>query len=224
MQKIYAVEDDEGILALIQYALKAAGFDVAVFTSGEDFLSACAREMPSLALLDIMLPEMDGMQILKKLREEPDTRKLPVIFLTAKGGEFERVSGLDAGADDYIVKPFSVLELISRVKAVLRRFENTSTDDFLTFHEITLDAKKRRVRVGETEVALTFKEFELLEYMLINQGIVLTREKLLNEVWGYAFEGETRTVDTHIMTLRQKLASGGARIVTVRNVGYKIGE
>jgi len=224
MPKIYVVEDDASIRALVEYALGTADFEVAGFENGKDFLSACEGELPSLALLDIMLPDLDGTQILKKLRQGSDTRRLPVIFLTARGSEFERVSGLDAGADDFIVKPFSVLELISRIKAVLRRFESTSPQEILIFHEITLDPNRRRVCVNDEEVVLTFKEFTLLEFLLVNQGIVLTREKLLNEVWGYTYEGETRTIDTHIMTLRQKLLSGGSRIKTVRNVGYKIGD
>lgn len=224
MQKIYVVEDDDNIRALVQYALKTADFDVTGFANGRAFLSACERGIPSLALLDIMLPDLDGLQILKELRGQPHTRKLPVIFLTAKGAEFDRVSGLDAGADDYIVKPFSVLELISRVKAVLRRFEDESTPGTLVFHEIFLDPVKRRVFVSGEEISLTFKEFELLEYLLSNQGIVLSRDKLLNQVWGYSYEGESRTVDTHIMTLRQKLLNAGALIKTVRNVGYKIGD
>jgi len=225
MQKIYVVEDDDNIRVLIEYALKTADFESMGFVNGCDFLAACQRELPSLVLLDIMLPDMNGMQIIKKLREEAQTRKLPVIFLTAKGAEVDRISGLDAGADDYVVKPFSVLELISRVKAVLRRFEEEEPkDEPLSFREITLDLNERRVLVNGEEVALTFKEFELLAYMLGNQGQALSRERLLDHVWGYSYEGESRTVDTHVMTLRQKLLSAGDHIKTVRNVGYKIGE
>ena len=176
-----------------------------------------------MILLDIMLPDIDGLQILNDLRRKSETKDIPVILLTAKGGRLDKIKGLDLGADDYITKPFDVLELVSRINAVLRRTsgnENTQKSS-LEYKDIQINAESRTVKVAGEQIALTYKEFELLYYLLSNKGIVLTRDKLMNEVWGTDFEGETRTVDVHIRTLRQKLGHAGEYIVTVRNVGYK---
>lgn len=224
MQKIFIVEDDDSIRDMLLYALSSAGFDSEGFTGGEAFFAALRKTVPSLVLLDIMLPDEDGISILKKLREPGKEKQVPVIMLTAKGTELDRIKGLDLGADDYICKPFSVMEVISRVKAVLRRSEgNTEKPNEIKIGDITLNINKRVVFAGETETSLTYKEFELLHYMMINGGIVLSRDKLLDEVWGFDFGGESRTVDMHIKSLRQKLGDCGDMIKTVRNVGYKIG-
>ncbi len=222
MKRIYCVEDDENIRELISYALKNAGFEVYTFESAPPFYAALL-DRPSLVLLDIMLPGEDGITILKKLREDAKTKELPVILLTAKGAEYDKIKGLDTGADDYITKPFSVLELISRIHAVLRR-SHTHVAETLSFGGIALDLKRRSVTAEGEEITLTLKEFELLSYLMRNVNIVLTREKLLNEVWGFDYEGETRTVDVHIKTLRQKLNRCGDVIKTVRGVGYKVGD
>lgn len=224
MIKIFIVEDDENIRELVLYALKSAGFDVAGFERGEEFWCKMQKESPGLILLDIMLPGEDGIAILKKLRQDTKTDRLPVIMLTAKGSEYDRVKGLDLGADDYITKPFSVLELISRVRTVLRRSGDKQEDALLSFKSITLDTLRRTVSAGGEVVVLTYKEFELLRFLLANKGIVLTRDKIMNVIWEYDFEGESRTVDMHIKTLRQKLGAAGEEIKTIRGVGYKIGD
>lgn len=223
MRKIYCVEDDSSIRELLEYTLRSSGFDVRGFENASDFMTALSGSLPSLVLLDIMLPDRDGMQVLHELRSRNETKSVPVILLTAKGGRLDKIKGLDGGADDYITKPFDVLELVSRINAVLRR---TSAPDAnqkasLQYKDVEIDTGSRTVTVAGTPVALTFKEFELLYYLVSNKGIVLSRDKLMNEVWGTDFEGETRTVDVHIRTLRQKLGSAGEYIVTVRNVGYK---
>lgn len=220
MQTVYCVEDDEGIRELIAYAVKTAGIDVKEFADGLQFEKALKEGLPSLVLLDIMLPDKDGIEILTELRSSPTTKRLPVILLTAKNGEMDKVKGLNLGADDYITKPFSVLELISRIKAVLRRAEygaETAKD----FHGIMIDLPSRRVTVDGEEVQLTYKEFELLSCLTESQGRVINREYLLRKIWGFDFEGETRTLDVHIGSLRHKLGDKSKYIETVRNVGYK---
>ena len=201
---IYMLEDDANIRNFVLYALNNSGLEAKGFERPSEFWAALKEETPSVLLLDIMLPEEDGMQVLAKLRSNPEYAGLPVIMLTAKGSEYDKVIGLDSGADDYVAKPFGTMELISRIKALLRR--NTS---------------KHIVRVNGNEVQLTFKEFELLCYLLENIGTVLSREKIITKVWGYDFDGESRTVDVHIRTLRMKLGDCGGMIETVRGIGYK---
>jgi len=222
--KIYIVEDDENIREIVIYALNSAGFEATGFEAGEEFLSVLETKLPSLVILDIMLPEIDGLTILKRLRSMPRAKKLPVIMLTAKNSEYDKVKGLDMGADDYISKPFGVMELIARINAVLRRGGSDKESKKLEISGLSLDYKRRDVRVGGTEVSLTFKEYELLYFLMLNAGIVFSREKLIEAVWGYDFEGESRTVDMHIKTLRRKLGESGKLIKTVRNVGYKLSE
>lgn len=221
---IYCVEDDSSIRELIIYALKTNGFEAQGFGESESFYAALDRGLPSLILLDIMLPGKDGITILKHLKASAKTREIPVIILTAKSAEYDKVQGLDSGADDYITKPFGIMEFLSRVKAVLRR-AGISVDDSseLSAGRLTMNVERHTILVDGEEITLTFKEFMLLKYLLENKGIVLTRDKLLQEVWGYDYEGETRTVDVHIRTLRQKLGEAGSVIETVRGVGYKIG-
>ena len=222
MQKIFVVEDDESIRKMVMYALCVDGFEVEGFTDGSDVLPALALGIPTLILLDIMLPGDDGISILKNLKQIDRYRQIPVIMLTAKVSEIDRVNGLDLGADDYISKPFSVKEAISRVKAVLRRCQNDTQID-LAIGGIVLNREKRTVFANGKEIILTYKEFELLYYLMINEGIVLSRDRLLQQVWGYDYYGDSRTVNMHIKTLRQKLGTIGNTITTVRNVGYKIG-
>ena len=223
MRKIYCVEDDSSIRELLEYTLRSSGFEVSGFENAADFMAAIAASKPALVLLDIMLPDRDGMQVLHELRAKNETKTLPVILLTAKGGRLDKIKGLDGGADDYITKPFDVLELVSRINAVLRRTPSAENEKkaSLEYKDVEIDTDSRTVTVAGKPVVLTFKEFELLYYLVANKGIVLTRDKLMNEVWGTDFEGETRTVDVHIRTLRQKLGHAGEYIVTVRNVGYK---
>lgn len=224
MPRIYCVEDDESIRELIVYALNSSGLEGYGFKDGEDFFMELDDSLPDLVLLDIMLPGDDGLTILGKLRKNHYTKDIPIIMITAKTTEYDKVKGLDMGADDYISKPFGVMELISRVKAVLRRTSQMDVQDILTLNDISIDYDRRIVRINDEVVKLTYKEFELLYYLLKNQNIVLTREMIMNEVWGFDFEGETRTVDVHIGTLRQKLGESGKLIQTIRNVGYKVGE
>ena len=222
MPNIFVVEDDENIREIVIYALNSAGFGAVGFETGFEFFAAIETEHPSLVLLDIMLPEDDGLTILKRLRSMSKTKKVPVIMLTAKNNEYDKVKGLDMGADDYIAKPFGVMELISRVNAVLRR-SSKEHSEVIRVSGLTLDNVRREVRaMGET-VELTYKEYELLYYMMLNAGLALSREKIIRAVWGYDFEGESRTVDMHIKTLRQKLGTAGSQIKTIRNVGYKLG-
>ena len=220
------VEDDEDIRELVLYALKAGGFTCSGFESGDTFFSEIggSAPLPDLVLLDIMLPGSDGLSILRALRGHPRTAHIPVIMLTAKGGEADRVKGLDLGADDYIPKPFGVTELMARIRAVLRRaaaVEPTKPVK-LSCANISLDEERRSVVADGCDVALTFKEFELLHCLMRNANIVMSRERLMDAVWGYDYEGETRTVDMHVKTLRKKLGAAGDAIRTVRNVGYKI--
>ncbi len=219
---IYSVEDDAAIRELIVYALRQAGFEAEGFEEGGAFRAALEKKTPELVLLDLMLPGEDGLSLLRFLRSEQATRQIPVILLTARGTEMDKVVGLDSGADDYVVKPFGVMELLSRVKAVLRRSSPPETAAPLTAGEITLDPSRRQVTVSGTAVTLTRKEFDLLETLMRNRGLVLTREKLLDTVWGIDFLGDTRTVDVHMGTLRQKLGEAASLLQTVRGVGYRM--
>lgn len=219
---IYLLEDDSNIRDFVLYALNGQDMEAEGFERPSEFWAALSRRMPDLLLLDIMLPEEDGMEILRKLRAKPDTRRLPVIMLTAKDTEFDRVLGLDEGADDYVAKPFSMLELVSRIRAVLRRSGGSAAD--FRLGRLYISPEKHQVQVDGQDVALTLKEFELLRILLENRGRVLTRTQLQDHVWGYEFDGESRTVDVHIRTLRQKLGACGEIIETVRGVGYKIGD
>lgn len=219
MNKIFCVEDDKNIRELILYTLNATGFEAVGFEDADGFFKAIGEQTPDLVLLDIMLPGMDGTEILKKIKNKKP--ELPVIMVTAKSGQIDIIKGLDSGADDYITKPFDIMELVSRVRAVLRRAPREESET-ITHRMLTLDRRARRVSVNGHEVALTFKEYELLYVLLINRGTALSRDRLMNEVWGTDFEGETRTVDVHIRTLRHKLGEACGYIETVRNVGYKI--
>lgn len=221
---IYMLEDENGIRNFVMYALNNSGFDAVGFETPSEFYKAMAERLPDLLLLDIMLPEEDGISILKKLRSEKITRKLPVILLTAKGTEFDTVTGLDNGADDYISKPFSTVELISRIKALLRRSYDNSEDDTIILKNLLILPEKHEVYSNGIKVNLTLKEYELLLILLRNKGKVFSRDELLKKVWGFDFKGESRTVDVHIKTLRAKLGSGGELIETIRGVGYKMGE
>lgn len=220
---IFCVEDEANIRDLVVYTLATAGMNAKGFEEGKSFWQALALETPELILLDIMLPGEDGMEILRKLKASSKTKDIPVIMLTAKTTEYDKVIGLDAGADDYIAKPFGMMELISRIKAVLRRTQKQTKTSIYKIEKLELDTKKHEVRVAGEHVGLTLKEFELLRRLMKNQGIVLTRDRLLEEIWGYDFDGETRTVDVHVRTLRQKLGEAGELIETVRGVGYRIG-
>ena len=223
MRKIYIVEDDEDIREIVQYALSSAGFEVTGFENAEDFFCAIGSAAPSLVLLDIMLPGDDGLTILKKMRSSPQTQKLPIIMLTAKGSEFDKVKGLDFGADDYITKPFSVMELVSRINAVLRRSgADNDADAKIEYGGISIDNTRRIVTVDGNALTLTFKEYELLHYLMLNKEVALERNRILQVVWGYDFEGESRTLDMHIRSLRQKLGMSASIIKTIRNVGYKL--
>ena len=220
---IYYAEDDQSIRELVVYTLKSTGFSACGVENGEALFAAIQKEKPELILLDIMLPGEDGLSILKKLRENPETKSVPVIMVTAKGSEYDKVKGLDCGADDYITKPFGMMETVSRIKAVLRRTGKPKAQDVYTYKTICLNSQSHVVTVNGATVELTFKEFELLKYLLQNEGTVLTRDMLLEKIWGYDFDGETRTADVHIRTLRAKLGDAGQYIETVRGVGYRIG-
>ncbi len=221
---IYFVEDDNSIRELVLYTLNNAGYEARGFERPSLFWEALKQETPRLILLDIMLPEEDGLQILKRLRASSATSKIPIMMLTAKGTEYDKVIGLDYGADDYVPKPFGMMELIARVKALLRRAEVVDTDRDYTVGKLFVSPSKHVVRAGGDDVTLTLKEFEMLVLLVENQGIVFTRDQLLTKIWGYAFDGESRTVDVHIRSLRQKLGECGGLIETVRGIGYKIGE
>ena len=218
---IYIVEDDINIREMEEYALRNSGFEVMGFSEGSPFFAQCEKKLPDLVVLDIMLPGESGLDMLKKMRQSERTKQVPVVLVTAKTSEIDAVRGLDAGADDYITKPFGIMEFISRVKAVLRRYQ-VNREEVIHFEEILMDDRKRVVKVDGKQCNLTYKEYELLKYFLQNQGIVLSRDKIMDTIWGMDFEGESRTVDMHIKTLRQKLGSCGSYIKTVRNVGYKL--
>lgn len=225
MHRIIVVEDDINIRELIVYALNNSGFKALGLPGAKELYIEMKKQKPTLLILDLMLEGESGYDILNNIRKEPKYEEIPVIILTAKSSEFDKVKGLDMGADDYITKPFGVMELISRVKALIRRLpsseENSAT---IEYNEIYMDLKKREIYVDEKLVELTYKEYELLYFFIINHDIVLSRDKIMNEVWGYDYVGETRTVDVHIRTLRQKLGRVGSYIKTVRNVGYKLGD
>jgi two-component system alkaline phosphatase synthesis response regulator PhoP len=237
---IYVLEDDDNIRGMLLYALNSSGFTAEGFSQAGAFFEGLRKQLPALALLDIMLPGEDGLSVLQRLRADAATQRLPVIMLTARGTEADRVQGLNDGADDYVAKPFSVVEVIARIRAVLRRADagaalsaskggdkdapNAAT---VTAGGITLDTQRRAVTCGEsgtTVEGITYKEFELLRLLMRNAGIVLNRDTILDRVWGQGYYGDTRTVDMHIKTLRQKLGPQGSHIVTVRNVGYKFDE
>ena len=223
---IYIVEDDAEVREMETYALKSGGFDVMAFECGKVMDEQVKVKVPDLFILDIMLPGEDGLSILKRLRGQENTKNIPVIMLTAKGTELDKVKGLDLGADDYIAKPFGILEFISRVRAVLRRSERSSSESMealnLALGGVTLDDQRRSVTVGGIAVELTFKEYELLKLLMSRPGTVFSRQQILEKIWGVDFDMDTRTVDMHIKTLRQKLGVQGSIIQTVRNVGYKV--
>ena len=227
---IYLLEDDASIRELVLYALNSMGMEAKGFELPSLMNEAMKTQIPDLLLLDIMLPEEDGFSILRRLRAGENTKTLPVIVLTAKNTEFDTVTALDLGADDYISKPFGVMELIARVKAVLRRASNTTSaadsgnNNTLSEGDVTVDTERHTVKAAGEEITLTLKEFELLCMLLKNKGIVLTRDKILSQIWGYDFDGENRTVDVHVRSLRTKLGDCGAIIETVRGVGYKVGK
>ncbi|MDD6490324.1 MAG: response regulator transcription factor [Clostridia bacterium] len=220
---IYIAEDDENIREIECYALKNSGYETEGFCDGAELMDALSQNIPDLVILDIMMPGEDGLSILKKIRNSDNLKNIPVMMITAKTTEMDKVKGLDTGADDYITKPFGVMEFVSRVRALLRRTSRQESENTLEYKNIKIDDKKHRVTVDNAECVLTFKEYELLKLLLSNQGIVLSREKIMNKVWGFEYEGESRTVDMHIKTLRQKLGDSGSEIKTIRNVGYKIG-
>ena len=220
---IWCVDDDNTIRDIEVYTLTQTGFDAKGFADGNSMLEALKSEKPELIVLDIMLPGRDGVDVLKEIRSNPETRKIPVIMATAKGTEMDKIQGLDTGADDYLVKPFGVMEMVSRIKAILRRCEPDKKDEILSVAEIKLSDKEHLVTVNGEKVVLTFKEFEILKLFMSNPGIVFSRDKLLSEVWGMDYLGESRTVDMHIKTLRQKLGDAGSCIETVIGVGYRMG-
>jgi len=220
MSLIYIVEDDVNISEIESFALKNSGFEVESFVCAEHFYRRLNENTPDLVLLDVMLPDEDGLSIVGKLRGNPVTCSLPIILVTAKTTEMDKVKGLDMGADDYLSKPFGVMELISRVKALLRRSNGNKEEKFFSIGNILLDTERHEVYVQEDLVELTYKEYELLKLLMMNAGIVTAREVILNTVWGVNYEGESRTLDMHIKTLRKKLGESGSKIKTVRNVGY----
>lgn len=223
---IFCVEDDDNIRELIVYTLETTGFKARGFEDGGGFLEALSRSIPELVLLDIMLPGEDGLELLQRLKATPKTRDIPVILVTAKGAEYDKVKGLDRGADDYITKPFGMMELIARIKAVLRRSqkETGQSKDMIIVGALEMNVKKHEVKAAGKVISLTLKEYELLGKLMKNADMVMTRDCLLEEIWGYDFDGETRTVDVHVRTLRQKLGSFGDMIETVRGVGYRMRE
>lgn len=225
MLKIHILEDDENIRGLICYALSSQGFDAVGHERAKGFIDEIKADMPDLVILDIMLPDEDGLSVLKKIRADIKLEDIPVIMLTAKSSEFDKVKGLDSGADDYMAKPFSVLELISRINAHLRR-QNRKNEvkNTISYSGITIDLDKRMVYVEGKSVNLTLKELELLKLLMENNGKVVSRERIIEAVWGWEFEGESRTVDMHVKTLRQKLGEKGKCIETVRGIGYRFGE
>lgn len=221
---IYIVEDDTAIKELESYALINSEFSVQGFEREKELFDALTVKIPALILLDIMLPDEDGIHILKKIRSTMAYRDIPVIMVTAKTTEIDAVKGLDMGADDYITKPFGVMELISRVKAVLRRTQKAEHQQILIYKNIVIDEAQHKVFVDNEEIELTYKEYEVLKLLIINKGIVLTRDKIMESIWGYDFEQGNRTVDVHIQSLRKKVKSAGVHIKTIRNVGYKVGD
>ena len=217
---IYVVEDDRDISEIESFSLKNSGYETAVFETAKDFYGALAGQIPSLVLLDVMLPDEDGLHIVQKLRKDPLTQEIPVIMVTAKSTEMDKVKGLDLGADDYLSKPFGVMELISRVKALLRRSGERKEERKLVIGRVLLDEERHAVYVDDKQCELTHKEYELLKLLMLRAGIVTGRMDILDQVWGTDFQGESRTLDMHIKTLRRKLGEAGSMIKTVRNVGY----
>ena len=222
MALIYIIEDDDSIREIEELALLNAGHKVLGFSCAKDFYKNIEDVVPDMCLVDIMLPDESGNEIVKKLRQNMATKKLPVIMVTAKTAELDLVKGLEDGADDYIKKPFSVMELLSRVKALLRRTRSDANIKELRLDELVVNNEKHEVLIGENSIELTYKEYELLSLFLINKGIVLNRDTIMDRVWGIDYVGETRTIDMHVKTLRQKLGDYGSRIKTIRNVGYII--
>ena len=220
---IYLLEDDTNIRNFVVYALNNSGLEAEGFELPSRFWAAVEKKKPSMAILDIMLPEEDGLGVLRKLRESSETKDLPIIMLTAKSTEYDKVVGLDGGADDYVTKPFGTMELVARVKALLRRAEPMSDGKEYSIGPLLLNPDKHIIKVDGQDVALTLKEFQLLCYLIRNKGNVMTRDRILQEIWGYEFDGENRTVDVHIRTLRSKLGKAGDLIETVRGIGYRIG-
>ncbi len=219
---IYLLEDDVNIQKFVIYALENTGFQAKGFEMPSQFYEALKRKLPELIILDVMLPQEDGISVLKKLRRDPATSRLPIIMLTAKSSEYDKIMGLDSGADDYVAKPFSVMELIARIKALLRRTDTETGEQVYTAGEIAVYPQRHVVECGGVQVQLTLKEYELLCLLIKNKGMVFTRDQILQDIWGYDFDGENRTVDVHIRTLRAKLGKGGGCIETVRGFGYKI--
>lgn len=222
MALIYIVEDDQNIREIESFALKNSGYQIRDFSNAKDFYSAVKEKKPDGVLLDIMLPDEDGMEILQKLRKNQETKRLPIIMVTAKSTELDRVKGLDLGADDYIVKPFGVMELISRVKALLRRSMGEEQEKILKVDEILLDDERHLVFAGDTQCDLTFKEYELLRLLMQNRGIVLSRDVIMERIWDMNCDIESRTLDVHLKTLRAKLGDSARHIKTIRNVGYRM--
>lgn len=220
MAYVYVVEDDKNISEIESFALKNAGHTVAECASGKEFHKLMRDRIPDMILLDVMLPDEDGLEILRKIRQTPETRRVPVIMVTAKTTELDKVKGLDLGADDYITKPFGIMELISRVKALLRRTGSSDEEKLIGIGSLFIDDEKRVAYVDDKPVELTYKEYELLKYLALNRGIVLTRDNIMDRIWSTDYEGESRTLDVHIKTLRHKLGAAGNYIKTVRNVGY----
>lgn len=221
---IYCVEDDRNIRELLVYTLATTGFEARGLADGKELWEALKKELPDMILLDIMLPGEDGYAILEKIKHSADTRNIPVIMVTAKDAEYDKVKGLESGADDYITKPFGMMEFIARVKAVLRRSSRHGDDRELSCEELRIFPGRHQVYCDDQPVELTRKEFELLLYLMENRGIVMTRDQILCHIWGYDFDGETRTVDVHVRTLRQKLGDTGRLIETVRGVGYRMAD
>ena len=219
---IYCVEDEKNIRELIVYTLEATGFSAVGMEDGKARFKSLKKELPELILLDIMLPGENGYEILKKLKSEPETKNIPVILVTAREAEFDKVRGLDGGADDYVTKPFGMMELVARVKAVLRRCARQTEQRELTCGKLRISVGRHEVFYGEEKIELTRKEFELLLYLAENKGMVMSRNQILGHVWGYDFDGETRTVDVHVRSLRQKLGKAGEMLETVRGVGYRL--
>lgn len=225
---IYVLEDDSSIREFVVYSLCHMDLEAKGFEKPSMFWESVRKELPDLILLDIMLPEEDGLSVLSKLRKHPELKDVPVIMLTAKNSEYDKVMGLDAGADDYVAKPFGIMELVARIKALLRRtqkhIQSNHPDTKLEVGNLKVYLDKHVVKVDGEQISLTLKEYELLAMLMENKGVVLNRDQLLNKIWGYEFDGESRTVDVHIRTLRAKLKSAGNLIETIRGVGYKIGE
>lgn len=221
---IACVEDEDSIREIEIYTLSSAGFDAVGFRDGKTFFQFLEQEKPELILLDVMLPDMDGIEILKRLKKNASTRSIPVVMASARGSEYDKIKGLDFGADDYLAKPFGMMEMVSRIKAVMRRFKKNDDKDVIGNDDIRMLVNQHQVFVHDEEIILTYKEYEILKLLMSNPGIVFSREKLLDEIWGMDYDGETRTVDVHIRTLRTKLKDAGNDIDTVRGVGYRYKE